>query len=521
MTEEEARALKEEADTHEANFTTLVQKKAKITEADLVELEAAVASQERYLEAIGNNVAESSKLEGLRTRLHVYRAERLREASMAAEVEAEKARTAGKADEAMAQLRQALAHEAEIREKWVLSNLEDKGRVARLDIRLRRMEADPIWERGRQLEKEALQAAKEGRFDRADELVNAAADLERDYALRYRDVRDTEYDRVDRLHRLSATFRSQAAKAEIDARVRQAEQAEAAHQWSEAAGIWASAARDIADLNRLYPTSGNADEKTALAYSRREALARVMPEVEGFRGAMEDIRRLLRAGETAQAGAQAAAAAARLDAVGRRLPEAISPADGDRRQLAVIQERVSALSAVREAFVTQLVDLPGHPASRILRTETSQVLYQAVMGANPSATRDVAFPVESVDYPQAEDFAQRLGWLTGLKVRLPTVAELEDAHQAKGRSIPAEEAWTIDTSEGKVHALGTSKANPSGIYDLMGNVAEWAAADESSPTAPVVGGDAQSAPPNAYLPVDRVARGETSRLRGFRVVVEP
>jgi hypothetical protein len=36
----------------------------------------------------------------------------------------------------------------------------------------------------------------------------------------------------------------------------------------------------------------------------------------------------------------------------------------------------------------------------------------------------------------------------------------------------------------------------------------------------VAGGDAQSAP-GAGVPMDLVGRGETSRLRGFRVVTEP
>ena len=141
------------------------------------------------------------------------------------------------------------------------------------------------------------------------------------------------------------------------------------------------------------------------------------------------------------------------------------------------------------------------------------------MGTNPSARRDPAFPVESLDYGQAEDFARRLGWLTGLQVRLPLTEELVAAHQADGRAIPSAEAWTLDTAEGKVRPAGTSRPNPAGIHDLRGNVAEWAMAQDGSPTAPVVGGDAQSIPEGQALGVDRVGKTETSRLRGFRVVV--
>lgn len=521
ISEDESRRLREEVDERERNFTTLVQRKARVTAEDLAELEAAVAAQERYIELAGSMPAETNRLEGLRTKLHVYKAEALREASVAAEKAAETAQESGNPAEAIARLKEALSLEALIAEKWILSNLEDKGRVTRLDFRLRRLEAEPIWQEGRRLEADARKAASAGDFDDAEDLLRRAIETERAFALRYRDVRATEHDRVERLSRLAEDFRSQAAKADLDLLVRQAEQAEQAREWARAVALWAEAATLSREIVRLYPNSANADDKLALAYSRREALARAMPDVERFRASMEDVRQRLREGDIAQAGAIAAAAAARLDVLVRQFPEALGSEDPDRRQLAVIQERLSGLAIVREIFVTQLTALPSHPGRRILRTEVNQALYQAVMGANPSAKRDPALPAESMDHGQASEFARRLGWLTGLNVRLPTPEELAAAHGADGRPIPADEAWTLDTSDGRVRPVGTSKANPAGIHDLMGNVAEWALPAVSGPNAPVVGGDAQSVPEGAYLPVTQVGKGETSRLRGFRVVVTP
>jgi len=521
LSEDEAARLREEVDERERNFTTLVQRKARVSAEDLAELEAAVAAQERFIQAAGAIPAETNRLEGLRTKLHLFRAEALRESSIAAEKAAEEAQASGKPDEAIRRLREALALEEEIAAKWMLSNLEDKGRVTRLDFRLRRLEADPLWKEGRRLEAEARAAAKAGDFDGAENLLRSAIDLERTFALRYRDVRATEFDRADQLARLAEDFRSQAAKAALDLRVREAEQAEQASEWTRAAGMWAEAARMSADIVRLHPTSANADDKLAITYARREALARAMPDVERFRGSMEEVRERLRTGEIAQAGAVAAAAAARLDVLLRQFPEALSADDLDRRQLAVVQERLSSLAVVREIFVGQLVPLPAHPGRRILRTEVNQALYQAVMGNNPSAKRDPALPAESMDHAQASEFARRLGWLTGLNVRLPSPEELMAGHQADGRSIPAEEAWTLDTSDGRVRPVGTSQSNPAGIHDLMGNVAEWAQPTAAGPKAPVVGGDAQSVPEGTGLPVLMIGRGETSRLRGFRVIVTP
>lgn len=520
LSPEELAELKAEVDERERNFATLVQRKARINEEDLAELEAAVAAQEKLVAVAGLTAAETTRLDTLRTRLHVYRAERLREASVQLEKAAEADRAAGKPGDAIAKLAEALSHERMIREKWMLSNLEDNGRIARLDIRLRRMQADPLWEKGRQLERDADLALREGRLAEAERLLGEAVDLERDYAMRFRDVRGTEVDRVDRLLRKVDTVRSTAAKSRVDELVRTAGAAEAAREWLRAAGSWEQAARAMEELIAAFPQSAHADRKVSVEYARRQSLALAMPEVEKFRAGMEEVRAELRKGDAAQAGVLVSTLSARLGLLLQKFPDALPEADPDRRQLEVIRERAGTLALVRDSFVSQLVPLPRHPGRRILRTEVPQSLYVAVIGTNPSAKREPALPVESLSYAEAEEFARRLGWMTGLRVRLPRQGEHLDAHGDLARRLSPDEAWTIDTSDGRVRPVGTSKPNPAGIHDLVGNVAEWLLAEEPGSTATVAGGDAQSAPPDG-VPLDLVGRGDASRLRGFRVVVEP
>lgn len=517
---EEVAALKAEVDERERNFATLVQRKARINEEDLAELEAAVAAQERLVAMAGITAADTARLDTLRTRLHVYRAERLREASLRLEKEAEAARAEGNPEAAIARLAEALSHERMIREKWMLSNLEDNGRIARLDIRLRRMQADPLWEKGRQLERDSDRALAEGRLPEAERLLAEAVEIERDYAMRFRDVRGTEVDRVDRLLRKVDTVRSTAAKAVLDDRVRAAGAAEAAREWSRAAELWAEAARGMEALIAAHPQSAHADRKASVEFSRRQSLALAMPEVERFRAGMEEVRAHLRKGDAAQAGVVHSTLSARLGLLLQKFPEALPESDPDRRQLEVIRERAGTLALVRDSLVSQLAPLPSRPGFRILRTEVPQSLYVAVMGSNPSAKREPNLPVESLSHGEAEEFARRLGWLTGLRVRLPRQEEHLAAHGDLARPLPPDEAWTIDTSDGRVRPVGTSKPNPAGIHDLVGNVAEWLASESSGPSAVAAGGDAQSAPP-AGVPLDLVGRSEASRLRGFRVVVEP
>lgn len=519
MSEENLNILRAEVDERLKNFEVLAGRKKTILDEDLKELELAVAAQERVINAVGLIPADTARLETLRARLHVYRAERVREASVEAEKQAEIASKEGNLEKAQAFLKQALQLEQEIRDKWILSNLDDRGRVARLDIRLRRMEALPIWEEGRKLEKQALEAAAQRNFEQADQLLQQAIALERIYVMRYRDVRATEHNRIEKLEERAVTLRSQAAKVAVDKIVDEAERSEQAREWERAIKLWGEATVAMKEILRVYPGSVYADDKLPVVYARREALARAMPEVEKFRQAMAAIRELLRGGDVSQAGALASAASAQLQVLINKFPEAVSLQDADRLALSVIQERLTSLSVVREAFVNQLVPLPSYPGRRILRTEVTQALYQAVMGANPSATRDPALPVESLDYSQAEDFARRLGWLTGLNVKLPRPEELNAAHLPERETIPVNEAWTIDNSEGKVRPVATSRPNPAGIFDLSGNVAEWALATDNAPTAPVVGGDAQSVPESKQLGVNLVGRNETSRFRGFRVIV--
>lgn len=519
ITEENLKILRAEVDERLKNFEVLAGRKKKLLDEDLKELELAVAAQERVINAVGLTPVDTSRLENLRTRLHVYRAERVREASLEAENAAEKATREGASEQAQEFLKQALQLEQEIRDKWILSNLDDRGRVSRLDIRLRRMEALPIWEQGRTFEKEALQAAAQGNFAKADELLKKAVALEQIYVMRYRDVRATEHNRIEKLEERAVTLRSQAAKAAVNKIVDEAERAEQAREWERAVKLWAQAGESMREILQLYAGSIYADDKLPLVYTRREALARAMPEIEKFRQAMAAIRELLRSGDVSQAGALASSASAQLQVVMQQFPEAVALQDTDRLALSVIQERLTSLSVVREAFVNQLVPLPSFPGRKILRTEVTQALYQAVMGTNPSATRDPALPVESLDYNQAVDFARRLGWLTGLNVQLPRPDELNAGHLPDRPSIPAQEAWTIDNSEGKVRSVATSRANPAGIFDLSGNVAEWALSTDNAPTAPVVGGDAQSVTESKQLSLILVGRTETSRFRGFRVVV--
>jgi formylglycine-generating enzyme required for sulfatase activity len=89
-------------------------------------------------------------------------------------------------------------------------------------------------------------------------------------------------------------------------------------------------------------------------------------------------------------------------------------------------------------------------------------------------------PVIRVSWTDAQNYVRWISALTGRRYRLLSEAEWEFAArggQATNYSFPDanidEYAWHARNSQGRPHKVGTRKANPYGLKDMNGNVAEW------------------------------------------------
>jgi formylglycine-generating enzyme required for sulfatase activity/serine/threonine protein kinase len=117
-------------------------------------------------------------------------------------------------------------------------------------------------------------------------------------------------------------------------------------------------------------------------------------------------------------------------------------------------------------------------------SECTQALWRELMGSNPSVhAGDPRLPVENMLFDEAEGFLQRLSQRTaGNLARLPTRAEFEYAERAGSRTayyfgddaaLIAAYANVKDNGPGHPLTVRSRTPNAWGLYDMIGNVAEW------------------------------------------------
>ena len=142
-----------------------------------------------------------------------------------------------------------------------------------------------------------------------------------------------------------------------------------------------------------------------------------------------------------------------------------------------------------DAFDIFLFRLDMTEAERTQIGRDAQLRPSKPYGAPDRGFGHAGYPALAMTYHSADMYCKWLSQKTGKKYRLPTEAEWQYACIAGAERAPssADElgkvAWYWDNAEDKTHDVGKKQPNGWGIYDMLGNVAEWATGRDGNPVA--------------------------------------
>jgi len=511
--------LKEVSEKKEAAFEEIKLKKDVLSEDDINLLAEALKAQEDYVTKRGMLSSDNSRLEGLRKKLHIINAELLRSASKKAEEESQAIEVTNPL-EAKNLLKQALDAEKTIQNKWIYSGLVDIGKIARLDTRLRRLEATPQWKKTRDCERLAEEYFKAENIELAVDSIKESIKIENNFLENYRDVLNTEFGRIDRLNVRKETFISYPLYKELMSLEKEAEQKEAEELWEEAEKKWNLALEKQKQITQTNPQSEYASQKHNAEIEKKRNIARTTPELREMKSFAEEIRKKIREKNYEEVIADTKKLLAKAQKIEQANP-GVLPADAPLiREFSFIASRQGTIKIINNALEGIFIQHPINKEIKLMRHEVAQSFYQAVVGVNPSAVVRGNLPVESVNYEEAQTFCMELGWLTGKKTRLPTPEEFKQATGDIEENKNLDQAWTFDNTDGlTTRNVATTHANKNGFYDLIGNVEEWTASPSVSDQATILGGSVNTVVTKEF-PLRQSLKRERGRTLGFRVVQE-
>ncbi|GHB99659.1 formylglycine-generating enzyme family protein [Cerasicoccus arenae] len=494
------------------------------SEDDFVMLDEAIDGLSEYIAMRGGFHRESvDRREALYKLRDNYRGDVLYEESVQLENQSNEQKVAGNSKEALRILERALYVQRSLNERYSRSKYKDARRLTRLSREVDQLTALPLFEESEAAENAALQSIEDENYGRAKLLYGKSIELQKDLNLRFRGLQYADVQRLARLEQELSSLESSDIHIEIEEYREAGQKEEAEGNFAGAAESYQNAFRLQRQLNKDFPQSRFSGVRLAeeLQSLRENALSRDLGD--GIKAEMARLDEALKDRTAWKAIEIIRTLYPKVQQFSEQFPRSTILGKNALLKLQYLSAIEDDIGFLQDRIYGQLLPIEGVDGWRMLRTEVSQALYMSVMlKANPSRHVGDLLPVDSGNWDDAHNFGERVSWLTGQEVRLPTEDEFFAALGSLRYVDLRETSWNLENGDGVTHEIATLKPNAQGFCDLLGNVAEWLQSNSlpGDGEAYIAGGSVETSLDDlAEKPVEISNRRMRNRYAGFRIVV--
>ncbi|MEE2988427.1 MAG: SUMF1/EgtB/PvdO family nonheme iron enzyme [Verrucomicrobiota bacterium] len=491
---------------------------------DINLLKKALDKQKEYLAAIAGVDSEAYDRQlNLEERYQNLAAERLLLVSLDLESKAEALAQSRDYANAREKYREAHEQQKQINETFPLSSAYNVGRATRLLRQDRYFTAEPLLQRSLAFENEADLLIEAKEWEQADERLQQAMDLQDKLNREYRGTNQASVPRLEALRVKLVGIRSGQSYVEVQKVAELADERRAANENLEAAALYQEAARLQRQLNENYRDSPYASSELVSEYQRKSQTSESFELGLAIERNHDFMQQLLSERRTFEAAEVIALLRRDIRQMQEGFPRSSLNNDDLQIKVRYLNLVQNDLGFIQDRIYGALLPIPEIEGWRMLSTEVPQALYSLIMGTNPSRNQGDLRPVDSISWLEAKNFCERLSWILGQPVRLPTENEFRQALGRLRYLVLEEHVWSVSDAAGVPQAVGTKEPFASGFYDLLGNISEWLESIDRFETEAAfhIGGHAQDRIESLFtVPSREAPRGERNRLTGFRIVAK-
>jgi tetratricopeptide (TPR) repeat protein len=420
-------------------------------------------------------------------------------------------------------LEEALEVQRQIAVQYSQSRYHNPGRVLGFERRLQTLAVEPMGAQVIRLERNAQIAIQEGRWEDATAFFDEAIRLQSELMEDFPGSRQANASNLRRLQSGRDSLTSGRVLSQINFLIQEGRTLMANNSFADAAEAFRQARRELDRYEAEYTGRDFPFVEKNQILSRLEQTALSQPSYERIQRQWEMVMVSLRSRRFEEAAATLERTRDQLFTIQRDYARSEFLSQLPSEGILYLWQNRSALPALHETVDGLLVNHPLNPDLKIFSREVSQQLYRQIMGANPSRSQQPENPVESITWQEASEFARRLSWVYGHPFRVPYRPDIEPLIRdfIAANAAPST-FWSLETSGGEVRAVATSVSPGHGIFDLVGNVAEWITVEDDQTMAYSIGGHVRM--PSTILSrspvIEPHGRQERNRLVGFRLVKE-